>query len=129
MRIKISALALLAAVALTTCVPARKYDEEKQKREEAEKQLADLKAQNQDYETKNKELDQQLADSKKQVAGLISDTSGCGMRYRLLTSQYDQLTANYELLLKQNKDLMARQSNENTQLVGKLNMTQEQLIQ
>jgi chemotaxis protein MotB len=73
-------------------------------------------------------MDRQLTENKKQITLLQSDTTGCGMRYRLLSSQYDQLTANYELLLKQNRDLMARTTNENTQLVGKLNMTQEQLI-
>lgn len=128
MRTKTILLALFVAGFMSTCVPARKYEEEKAKRESAEKELADAKAKADDYESKNKEMDRQLTENKKQITLLQGDTSGCGMRYRLLSSQYDQLTANYELLLKQNRDLMARTANENTALVGKLNLSQEQLI-
>jgi chemotaxis protein MotB len=129
MRFKIIGLAILATVFFATCVPQRKFLEEQTKRQAAEAERDKLKAENSDYATKSAELDQQLADYKKQVTGLLGDTTGCGMRYRLLSSQYDQLTANYELLLKQNKELMSRQTSENNSLVGKLNMTQEQLIQ
>lgn len=128
MRFKIIGFAFLAATLLATCVPARKYEEEQAKRQAAEAERDKLKQENSDYATKSAELDRQLLENRKQILGLQGDTTGCGMRYRLLSSQYDQLTANYELLLKQNKDLMARQSNENTLLVGKLNLSQEQLI-
>lgn len=128
MRTRIIVLALLTAGFFSTCVPARKYEEEKNKRIAAEADRDRLKKENDDYATKSAEMDRQLAENKKQIGQLQGDTSGCGMRYRLLSSQYDQLTANYELLLKQNKELMQRTTNENTQLVGKLNMTQEQLI-
>ncbi len=128
MRFKIIGFAFLAAALFATCVPARKYEEEQAKRQAAEAERDKLKQENSDYATKSAELDRQLLENRKQILGLQGDTTGCGMRYRLLSSQYDQLTANYELLLKQNKDLMARQSNENTLLVGKLNLSQEQLI-
>jgi chemotaxis protein MotB len=128
MRTKILLVALFAASFLITCVPARKYEEEKAKRIAAETDRDKFKKENDDFTTKSAELDRQLAENKKQLMMLQTDTAGCGMRYRLLSSQYDQLTANYELLLKQNKDLMQRTANENSQLIGKLNMTQEQLI-
>lgn len=128
MRTRILLAALLSVAFLTTCVPSRKYEEEKAKRVAAEAERDKLKKENDDYATKSAELDRQLTENKKQITLLQADTTGCGMRYRLLSSQYDQLTANYELLLKQNKELMARTANENNQLVGKLNMTQEQLI-
>jgi chemotaxis protein MotB len=128
MRIKIIGLAILTAAFFSTCVPARKFQEEQAKRVAAEAERDKLKTENSDYATKSAELDRQLTENKRQTMLLQNDTLGCGMRYRLLSSQYDQLTANYELLLKQNKDLMNRQSNENTQLVGKLNLSQEQLI-
>lgn len=129
MRFKIIGLAILTALFFSTCIPARKFEEEKAKRISAETERDKLKSENTEYATKSAELDRQLAENKKQTLLLQNDTLGCGMRYRLLSSQYDQLTANYELLLKQNKDLMNRQTNENTQLVGKLNLSQEQLIQ
>ncbi|MCX6310466.1 MAG: OmpA family protein [Bacteroidetes bacterium] len=129
MRIKIIGLAILASALFSTCVPQKKYLEEQTKRQSAEAERDKLKAENSDYATKSAELDRQLTENKKQTMLLQNDTLGCGMRYRLLSSQYDQLTANYELLLKQNKDLMNRQTTENNQLVGKLNLSQEQLIQ
>lgn len=128
MRTRFLLIALLSAAFLTTCVPARKFEEEKAKRVAAESERERLKKENDDFATKSAELDRQLAENRKQILLLQGDTTGCGMRYRLLSSQYDQLTANYELLLKQNKDLMARTANENTQLIGRLNMSQEQLI-
>ena len=129
MRFKIITLAILTAACFTTCVPSNKYEQEKANRIAAEAERDKLKAENSDYATKSAELDRQLSENKKQLMLLQNDTLGCGMRYRLLSSQYEQLTANYELLLKQNKELMNRQTNENNALVGKLNMTQEQLIQ
>lgn len=129
MRFKITGIALFAALFFSTCVPQNKYLTEKSNREAAEAERDKLKAENSDYATKSAELDRQLAENRKQTLLLQNDTLGCGMRYRLLSSQYDQLTANYELLLKQNKDLMNRQTSENNLLVGKLNMSQEQLIQ
>ncbi|CAN5895169.1 OmpA family protein [soil metagenome] len=129
MYFKITGLALFVALFFSTCVPNNKYLKEKANREAAEAERDKLKAENSDYATKSAELDRQLAENKKQTALLQNDTLGCGMRYRLLSSQYDQLTANYELLLKQNKDLMNRQTSENNLLVGKLNLSQEQLIQ
>lgn len=128
MRTKYLFIALLSVAFLTTCVPARKLEDEKAKRVAAETERDRLKKENDDFATKSAELDRQIAENRKQLTLLQGDTAGCGMRYRLLSSQYDQLTANYELLLKQNKELMARSMNENNQLVGKLNMTQEQLI-
>lgn len=129
MRFKITGIALFAVLFFSTCVPQNKYLAEKANREAAEAERDKLKAENSDYATKSAELDRQLAENRKQTLLLQNDTLGCGMRYRLLSSQYDQLTANYELLLKQNKDLMNRQTSENNLLVGKLNMSQEQLIQ
>lgn len=113
---------------IAACVPARKYEEEKSRRAAAEKSRDSLKTLCADYDAKQAELNKQVKLCTEERDKLKMDTMGCGMRYRILTMQYDQLTANYELLLKQNKDLMARQSSENTALVGKLNMTQEELF-
>lgn len=128
MRTKYLFIAFFSVALFAACVPQRKFQEEQTKRVAAEAERDRLKKENDDFTTKSAELDRQIAENRKQLIMLQGDTAGCGMRYRLLSSQYDQLTANYELLLKQNKELMARTANENTQLVGKLNMTQEQLI-
>src|ERR1044071_9968339 len=93
---------------LGACVPARKFDEEKNRRVAAEKARDSLQGLCTNYDAKQAELNKQIKDCGEERDKLKSDTMGCGMRYRILTMQYDQLTANYELLLKQNKDLMAR---------------------
>jgi chemotaxis protein MotB len=113
---------------IAACVPARKYEEEQNRRIAAERSRDSLKTLCTDYDAKQAELDKQMKACNEERDKLRSDTMGCGMRYRILTMQYNQLTLNYELLLKQNKDLMARQSSENTALVGKLNLTQEELF-
>ncbi len=125
---KILAFSITALFLVAACVPARKYEEEKAHRVAAEKSRDSLKTLTADYDAKVLELDKQIKECNEERSKLKMDTMGCGMRYRILTMQYNQLTANYELLLKQNKDLMSRQSSENTLLVGKLNMTQEELF-
>jgi chemotaxis protein MotB len=125
---RILAFTITTLFLIAACVPARKFEEEKIKRVAAEKSRDSLKTVCADYDAKSAELNKQFKECEEERSKLKMDTMGCGMRYRILTMQYNQLTANYELLLKQNKDLMARQSTENTHLVGQLNMTQEQLF-
>ncbi len=125
---RILAFTVTLLILVVACVPARKFEEEKAKRVAAEKSRDSLKTVCADYDAKQAELDKQFRECNEERSKLKIDTQGCGMRYRILTMQYNQLTANYELLLKQNKDLMARQSTENSNLVGQLNMTQEQLF-
>ena len=125
---KFLGIAVATLFLLAACVPARKFEEEKAKRAAAEKSRDSLKTLCADYDSKQAELDKQMKQCSEERDKLRTDTLGCGMRYRLLTMQYNQLTANYELLLKQNKELMAHQTTENTALVGKLNLTQEELF-
>lgn len=113
---------------IAACVPARKYDETVAKLTAAERSRDSLKTLCVDYDAKQAELNKQIKSCTEERDKLKMDTMGCGMRYRILTMQYDQLTANYELLLKQNKELMSRQTSENTALVGRLNLTQEELF-
>lgn len=122
------AFSVVTMFLVAACVPQRIHEEVKAQRDAALKSRDSLQTLCSSYDAKQAELDKQLKDCNEERSKLRLDTMGCGMRYRILTMQYDQLTANYELLLKQNKDLMARQANENTALVGKLNVTQEELF-
>lgn len=125
---KVLAFTITTLFLIAACVPARKFEEEQAKRVAAERSRDSLKSLCADYDAKQAELDKQIKECDIERNKLRNDTMGCGMRYRILTMQYNQLTSNYELLLKQNKDLMARQSTENSALVGQLNLTQEQLF-
>lgn len=119
---------VVAMFVLASCVPQRKHQEALDRLVAAEKSRDSLKTKCVDYDAKQAELDKQMKECSSERDKLRVDTMGCGMRYRILTMQYDQLTANYELLLKQNKELMARQTSENSALVGRLNLTQEELF-
>ena len=125
---KIFACAVAVMFVFAACVPQRKHQEALDKLASTEKSRDSLKTLCMDYDAKSAELNKQFKECTSEREKLRLDTMGCGMRYRILTMQYDQLTANYELLLKQNKELMARQTSENSALVGKLNMTQEELF-
>jgi len=125
---KVVAAIVVAMFVLSSCVPQRKHQEALDRLSAAEKSRDSLKGLCVNYDAKQAELDKQIKECNSERDKLKVDTMGCGMRYRILTMQYDQLTANYELLLKQNKELMARQTSENTALVGRLNLTQEELF-
>ncbi|HTF03571.1 MAG TPA: OmpA family protein [Bacteroidia bacterium] len=125
---KLFAAAIVVMFVLSACVPQRKHQEVLDKLALAEKTRDSLKTRCMDYDAKQAELDKQIKECASERDKLKVDTMGCGMRYRILTMQYNQLTANYELLLKQNQDLAKRQTTENSALVGKLNLTQEELF-
>lgn len=125
---RILAVTMTSIFLIASCVPARKFEEEKAHRIAAEKSRDSLKTLCSDYDAKQAELDKQFKECNEERSRLKLDTMGCGMRFRTLTMQYNQLTANYELLLKQNKELQQRQNTENSALVGQLNLTQEQLF-
>ena len=118
-------ICLIAAV--TACVPARKFEEEKAKRENCEKELANYKSSSQSLETQLAEIKSKQTEIEKQIAGLKNDTSIMGKSYRTLTVQYDKVNSlNDQLQDKYNK-LLAGSNVESQKLSGQLSATQEQL--
>jgi chemotaxis protein MotB len=121
-------VSVLSSLIITSCVPARKLEEEQAKRNACESELKSLKEANQKYEAQLTELKQKVAQLEKQLFGLEKDTSIIGTNYRNLTGKYDKLNQVNEQLLSQISKLTQNAQNQNTQLVGQLQMTQEQLI-
>lgn len=113
---------------LASCVPARKLEEEKAKRDNCEKELSALKTSSQTCETRLAEAKAQIADDEKAIYGLKKDTSIIGTGYRHLTGKYDKLNQVNEQLLAQLDKLTRNNANENNRLVGQLQMTQEELL-
>jgi chemotaxis protein MotB len=109
-------------------VPQRQLEEEQSKRKNCESELAAAKAAKQSFETDLNETKQKLTDVEKRRSGLQNDTNILGTSLRLKSEQYTQLMGNYELLLKQNKELRNGMADENTKLSGQLNVTQEELL-
>ncbi|MEW6467849.1 MAG: OmpA family protein [Bacteroidota bacterium] len=118
----------LASIVIISCVPARKLEEEQGKRTSCETELKALKETNQKNETLLAEYKSKMAEIEKQIYGLQKDTSITGTNYRNLTQKYDKLNQVNEQLLSQLSKLSQNAANQNTQLVGQLQMTQEQLI-
>lgn len=114
-------------VSLLSCVPQRQLEEEQNKRKSCESELNTTKASKQAMETQLNETKSSLEAMEKRFGGLKNDTNVYGTSLRLKTEQYNQLMSNYELLLRQNKELRAGMADENTKLSGQLNMTQEEL--
>lgn len=118
---------LLLITSIVACVPASKFQDEKSKRENCEKELANYKSSSASLETQMNELKDKMTDSEKRLAGLQKDTSIIGSTYRNLTSKYDKLNeVNGNVLDKYNK-LLAGSNSESQKLSGQLSATQEQL--
>ncbi|HPF89681.1 MAG TPA: hypothetical protein PLL57_03400, partial [Flavobacteriales bacterium] len=93
----------LLGAAFVSCVPARKYEEEKQ-RSTALQQEADAATRKAlDVQTSYDEQAAKLADQTKRVSELERDTTVLGTSLRKMTVQYDKInTLNDELLNKYN---------------------------
>jgi chemotaxis protein MotB len=118
---------ILFAAFLCACVPANKLKDEKAKRENCEKELANYKASSQTMETQLSELKNKMNEAEKQIIGLQKDTGITGTNYRNLTSKYDKLNSLNETLLDRYNKLLAGSNSESQKLSGQLSSTQEQL--
>jgi chemotaxis protein MotB len=117
----------LLFTAFFSCIPASKFEAEKTKRENCEKDLANCKTTSQSLETEVNELKNKVTDTEKQIAGLKQDTGITGTNYRNLTSKYDKLNSVNEMLLERYNKLLAGSNSESQKLSGQLSSTQEEL--
>ncbi len=120
--------ALIISIVLISCVPQRKLEEEQTKRKSCETELSALKTAKQSEDAEMTDIKAKLADAQMRLTGLRNDTNVFGTSLRIKTEQNSQLMSNYELLLKQNKELRNGMAVENTKLSGQLNVTQEELL-
>lgn len=119
---------LLLSVALFSCVPQRKLEEEQAKRDNCEKELAALKTSSQGCDTKLNEATTKLIEGEKIIAGLKKDTSITGTSYRNLTAKYDKLNQINEQLLDKYNRLLEGNIADTKKISGELQGTQEQLL-
>jgi len=110
----------IAATFITSCVPARKYEEanSKLKAMQAEVDAANAKAR--DAQAELEDSNAREADAAKRMAELQRDTTVLGNSLRQMTKQYDKINVlNNELLDKYNK-LLAGHGSENRKLLSDL---------
>jgi chemotaxis protein MotB len=118
---------LLLITTLFACVPQRKFLDEKAKRENCEKELANYKSSSSTLETQLNELKNKMTEDEKRLSGLQKDTSIIGTNYRNLTSKYDKLNQVNESLIDKYNKLLSGSNSESQKLSGQLSSTQEQL--
>ncbi len=124
-RIHLLVIAILAL--LSSCVPARQFQDEKERRERCEKQYQELLMVNDNLKISNQELNETLTTLKKEHAALVKDTSLTNNTLRNLQSQYDKINELYELLLDKNRELLQGNIVETEKISGELRSTQERL--
>ncbi len=112
---------------LSACVPQRQYEDVKIARDSCESQMKKFRAEYESFTAREKELNSRLEELIKQVSTLIRDTTGMGITYRRLTSSYDKLNQTYDQLLANNAALMKGKEADNRELMGKFQLTQEEL--
>lgn len=120
-------LVFICAVILFACVPAKKFEEVKQKKELCEEQRETLKEQNRKLDEQYTELKEKFDDLEKRAVRLSTDTTVMGKSLRQMTKNYDKLNQTYDLLLDKNKSLLEGNQAETERLFGSLKESQAEL--
>lgn len=111
---------LVATTLLASCVPNRKYEEEKARARTAQAESEAAMAKARDAETALTELRGSSDEMRKRLTRLEQDTAVMGTSLRTMTLQYDKINKlNNELLDKYNK-LLAGSGSENRKLLSDL---------
>jgi chemotaxis protein MotB len=112
---------------MSSCIPARQFEELKEKEKKCAQELAEIKSNSLNCTTKLTECENDIQLLKRRVTNLQNDTMVMGNSLRLLTKNYDKLNQTYDLLLAKNKELLEGNANENKLLVTNYQLSQEQL--
>jgi len=110
-----------------SCVPARQFQDEKERRERCEKQNLDLQASYDNLKISNQEINEQMLIMQKELTAIKRDTSLTNNTLRSLQSQYDKINELYQLLLEKNRELLQGNIVETEKISTELRLTQERL--
>lgn len=110
-----------------SCVPARQFQDEKNRRQNCEKQLTDLQKSYDNLNDKYNDLTDKYQLLEKQHNKLKQDTQMTNHTLRTLQIQYDKINELYQLLLDKNRELLAGNRAETERISTELMSTQERL--
>jgi chemotaxis protein MotB len=116
-----------ALIFITSCVPARQFEDMVNRRDECENRAQELSKENENYFTQTNELRTTRDKLQQQVADLRRDTTDTGTEFRKLRTNYEKLSKTYEILLDQNEQLMKGRDQETRRLLSQLHSTQGDL--
>ncbi|HBS88866.1 MAG: hypothetical protein A2W91_01010 [Bacteroidetes bacterium GWF2_38_335] len=105
---------------LFSCVPARQFQDLKDKNQKCEEERDLLKAENQSLAVKVKELESENAMIKKQLVGLLNDTTVMGVSLRTIKLQYNDIDELNKKLLEKQKELLKGNQAEQRKLLEEL---------
>lgn len=111
---------LIIVTSLSSCVPARKFEELKAKLEQCESEKSSVKADKKDLETENNELQASVELTQKKIEALKVDTTSLGKQYRQLENQYEKINDLNDELLRKYSDLKRGTESENKSLLSSL---------
>lgn len=120
-------IALLLLFGLFSCVPARKFQELKNKKEICEEQRAAILEKSREIEEQMIEMGERLKELEKKHTSLKMDTTVLGKSLRLMTHNYDKLNETYQLLLDKNRELLSGSQTQSAQLFSNLEESQREL--
>lgn len=127
-RRSISLISILVALLFaSSCVPARKFEEMAERREDCENRNEELRKENEQLFTQNNELTHLRNKLQEELEQLEKDTTDTGIRHRRLQSNYDRLAKTYEIILEQNDRLIEGKDLETSRILEELQATQEDL--
>ncbi|MEQ8910467.1 MAG: OmpA family protein [Vicingaceae bacterium] len=119
---------ILIASVFAACVPAKKVEDIKQKKEMCEEELASIKERHRKIDEEYTEAKERLESLKKQNKGLSQDTTVMGKSLRVMTKNYDKLNETYDLLLEKNRQMLQGNQRETEELFGDLKQSKSELM-
>lgn len=127
---KISRGILLALILFFVgCVPARKYEDMLERRQQTEDLNAELRKENEKLNTGINELSNENEMLTRELEQLQQDTTQMGKEMRALQKKHTNLQRTYEILTDQNEKLLEGKEQETREILSELQKTQEGLLE
>lgn len=122
-------VAMLFGLVLVSCVPARQFQELKEKQKKCEDDRSKLSGRNQQLESENTELQAKLDAMGKDFQELLDDTASVYGSMRKLKQQMQRVDALNKDLMGKQEDLLEGNLAENRKMLEELQAAQEALQQ
>ena len=120
MKLKYLFVFVFSVNAFQSCVSIKKFKDLDADYLSANQQLEIQKQELSDFKLLSTELNENVISLSKRASSLEADTTDLGKAYRKKDRAYNDLSASYELLIKNNSNTMAKQAEENRALMERL---------
>ncbi len=112
---------------ITSCVPARQYEELKTKNSKCDDENERLRANVLEINTRNLECIEQINQHKKAIEQLKQDTANLGADIRRMNALNRSMTESLEMINNNNDKLLASNQTDTKKVINQLQMTQKEL--